>query len=437
VSGIRAPIFDSVLLIGIFLVGCSGGEPESDGARRVSAQVLSSPPEVIDSGHFDGEWHYSIRGDEAEVDFTSERSGGTSSVSIPGATGILAASARELSGTRYLVVCAIGSQESISVLRMHDTTGDGMPDASTLVELFDSDSEPLYVTSLAWSDGGRLYMLDRRCQDIRLATDSDSDGWPDVLRSIPYAKSDDYAQLLDTFAVVSPAGGTVDALTDWSPASRRKIPYWQFVDSDLNGVADGASKVAEGGLGIAVKGMPFDGQSAVEVAGEPGRTVELWSVDSAGDNDSLLGSTSISSTSLDYWVSLTVSPSLQLGATVRVQYENDFQSGRIFKVVRDWPQILGVGWLWVEVGDNGGTVEVEGLNFTSDMTIRMATISGNEYTLSTTFIDSENATGTIPSLSETDRHNVADFWVCVPGQPEAEQHTFTVQLCPPEESSTK
>jgi len=434
IDGTRSTV---VAALAILFSGCSGGEDQSLLVSVRSQQVLSEPPDVELIGNFDADWHYSTTNTSGSVTFLSEDGVEAEvTIALPNAVRILGATIREHGGNRYLVCSAIDSQEVLSVFRLHDLNGDDVPDASSIVELFDSGTEPLYVTSLSWSPNGDLYLLDRRCQDVLVAADTNQDGWPDTLRAIPFAKSEDFAQLLEARSIASEIAQAVHTIPDTETYVRRVVPYWQFEDVNGDAVADTATKIPAGGLGIRVKGMPFDGQSSIEVAGQPGKTVEVWTVDGAGDNDTLLGSATVDPGSLEFFTPVSLSPGLQLGQQIRVQYSNDAASGRLFVASKDWPQITGVEGLWVEVGDSGGTIAIEGMNFTSSMKIKMATVTGNEYTLTTTYIDSEHATGAIPSLSEDERHNVADFWVCVPGQPVAEQHACTVQLCPPESSGS-
>ncbi len=133
---------------------------------------------------------------------------------------------------------------------MHDASGDRVPDSTTIVELFNSGATPLYVTSFAWSPNGDLYLLDSRCQDIYRATDTTGDGWVNALGETPFAKSDDYPQLLDVAVLVSEVDYTVDAITDSDTGSRRTIPYVRFLDSDEDGAANSVAKIRPKGLGI-------------------------------------------------------------------------------------------------------------------------------------------------------------------------------------------
>jgi hypothetical protein len=309
--------------------------------------------------------------------------------------------------THYLIGF-IDAAEKWSLFRFHDADGDTVPDESTKTLLFDSGTAPAYITYIARApDSDTIYLLDRRCQDVWVAKDSDSDGFPEDLQSTPFAQSATYPALLDGRMLVVPEGGTVDVPSNAFLVGYDDHPaYFDFMfdiyrleDTDANGVADTLSTWRHASSAPTLYGRPYDGQTVLKIAGTEGSLVEFWKVAELDDSPiTLLGSVTLGAGD---WTTMTLASGLSEDDSVRLNYSGTPDDGIVMRVWKDLPQMVNISGRVLDIA--GGSIDLNGVNLHSNVVVRLRTgfDLSSVHMLSIVVHDSESATVTVPTLPST------------------------------------
>jgi len=321
--------------------------------------------------------------------------------------GVILAAVRQIGSVPYLILGVNDAQDVFHLQSVHDADGDGILDLSTLVTHFTTGSTPAYFTSMAVVDDA-WYFLDRRCQDVRLAIDTNADGLPNTLAATPFARSADYSFLLEARSIGSKTEGVVMAApVDLAAVPGHESGWAVYTDSDLNGVAESESLEAARTLAPIVRGHPFAGQTKLYVhAGHAvGQTAEVWLLDENGLDDTLLGSAALASGA---WGGVTLSPALSLDAVIAVRFTNGQAAQREFDVDAPLPQIYSTTPASISRGQHTA-LALEGQGFAAGMTVAIRTASGTLHVMTATVTDSEQATVALPSLQLGD-DGLAHVW---------------------------
>lgn len=389
-----------------------------------SQVVLATPPSWANKGHLEDNWEWSTRADENMVLLVNPQTGVLDEFYITGQDQVLMCATWELSGTLYLLVGVLDASEEFSLLRYHDSTGDGRPDASTEAVVFDAGTNAIYPTHLCRENrtGSSIYLLDSRCADILYVEDTNSDGWPDTIQTTPFARSSDHPELLDVYRLRSPAVGVVEAHDSYIPSSAvhaqawelLELPFDRYSDTNSDNVADVLAVVVPVAAHPAMLGIPYDGQTAIDVSGVQNAGVQVWTLNVDMTQDTLIGSGTIGAGI----TSITLTSALTKGDRVGVYYATG-STGRdvpAYLAVDDWPQITEVDEPLIDIA--GGTHTIKGLNFASDVDVGLVTKTGT-HNLSFTFVDSRTLTVTVPALT-TDDVGAAWLRITAPSQPDDE-----------------
>jgi hypothetical protein len=325
--------------------------------------------------------------------------------------------ALERSGTDYLLVSSIDASENFRLDRFHDSTADGVPDQSTRTTLVVS-TEPMYVTWMSVVDAVKVLLLDRRCQDVLVAKDTNSDGWVDAINSTPFAASGVLPELLPITHISSFVAAN-DDLVVWgrevAPNSVESIsPLFTVLalqDTDDDDVADGSATENPADRGPRViDGRPFDGQSELAVSrfslNSPA-TIEVWELDENEDDVAQLGSIALGMGVGSGVVSLSPAPSA--GDVLGIRYQGNPTSQTTARVLEAYPQVLSVtpGVVDPEVT---ATVTLTGLNFSSTMAVKL--VKHRETfvdVISFTYVSDTVATIVVPAQSDLEAVWVAAF----------------------------
>lgn len=389
-----------IALLALGLCSCGNSAPATTPSNRTtltSTPVLTEPPPyTADNGPI-GAAEWFVPSDGTAIEIVPQNGTGVSkfSVTIPG-TRLLMATVATIGGTEYLLMGAIDSNEQFTLHRMHDSNGDEVVDGATLTAVFNSNSEKVYGYSLS-VQGDKWYLLDRRCQDVRIALDTTSDGFANSWQATPFAKSQDHAVLLDTRHLLSPETGTgVDAFATLQEPADVEPARVECRDTDADNVADSVTSVAARSVVPNVYGRLFSGQTTVRVQAEfgDGETVQIYDVDTAGAPDTLLGSVQLTD---DQFVSVPLSRSLVLAEEIAVKFASTGAEIEFFEVGEDEPQYLKISKVNLPVGQVN-TVDVEGYNLTSTTTYTLETKDGQSLTITPTFNSSTSVTLSIPLI---------------------------------------
>lgn len=388
--------------LSLLVASCGSGQTiVADAGPQQSRVVLTSAPEVVTGGAWVG-----LSGFAFVTDCTDciRVMSGTSAAAWQevrvGGAKVLWADVWEVSGTVYLVASVIDSSDITSFYRYHDSGSDGLPDESTETLLFSSGTSPMYVTDVVWDeDEGLAYILDRRCQDVRVAEDTNSDGWPDTLRTAAFALSQDHSGLLNVLSITPTVNGIAGSFLESSPALGGGAGTTLLM-YDPDGDLEADTVVLQlGQYGAPVtRGAPYDGQSQVAVTGGPsaaGATAQIWELDSNLDDVTLLGSVVLGS---DGTGTVSLSRSLDEDEKIGVRFSGGAESQRIPTVLDDRPQLLGVDPDLIPMGQ-ATAVTVEGVNLTSATLLRVYDIASDTTTsLSVaTLVSTEQATFLLPA----------------------------------------
>ena len=224
----------------IFIAACNDDTARTPILRSQSQVLLQTPPETYSAGVFGfGLWSWETHEGVARVTFypSSTQLGDEFSIDVPGVTAMVADTLLK-DDTWYFLVGTIDQSEAFSLYRYRDDDGDGTPDASTETLLL-STTGPEYITSITEGEDGALYMLDRRCQDILVARDTNSDAWADSLQATPFALAQDFPDLLRGGYLVADGADQVRVYRMQPPTGQLgQMPYYVLVDSDSDGIAD-------------------------------------------------------------------------------------------------------------------------------------------------------------------------------------------------------
>jgi hypothetical protein len=391
-------------------LGCAGEATQPE--IRRSALILESPHLVCDAGEIGPYWWY-IGAEDAQgaslghAYFVHQSQSATGSLTVAGETCALCGFTWVTStGGPYFLLGTLDANEQFSLFRFHDSSGDGIPDLSTQVLLLDSGTSPSYVTYLSRpGTSSRLFLLDARCQDILLATDTNQDGWPDTVSGTPFAMADSYpilatAQLIRAVSdveVMVPSGGiwhwTREANTVHRNAAR---PFYRYVDEDSDGIADDEVFVSSVHVSRPhMIGSPYGNQVILVVQGASGRTAQVWRLADDLEPIEELGSAVLLANPVD----IALSEPLTTGELVGVRYSDDEDSLSIDVVRETGPQVLSIDG--VPLTTDGGTITLHGENLTSSMTVVLTTTE-SAYTLSYQVVNSKEATATVPELDAED-----------------------------------
>jgi len=380
----------SIMAVALSTCGCSEG-PQAVQLQSRSLVLLPAPPPVCPRCGASA-WDFRTKASSNEV-IAIGHATPPMHFTVPG-QGVLACKVLSKAGTEYLLVGTIDANEAFSLYRYGLTASDGSPDLASETLLFDTGLEPAYVTSIWLTDDGTCFMLDRRCGDVLVATDTDADGWPDDLRATPFARADDYEHLVHARTIV----GTDDATVAASRTSQFWLPALVRIYRDTNSdfVAD-EENAYEPGVLPRVRGALHDGQSEVVVRAPAGKTVEVWASDVDGDLLALLGSRAFL---VEEEGTISVSPSLSEGDYVVVRYSGSPHLPVRSKVIDQRPRLVSAEPWYVEL--SGGPVTLTGHGFTQDMDVLLTTANETMHTLAFQYVDETEVTVTIPQLVSED-----------------------------------
>jgi len=408
------------LTLSIFLVSAACDKGSVSTSIRTSSQVvLSEPPSLYMVGDLNEDWRWRVESTDPAVELQQKLTTNETSLTVPG-TEVLFTAIREHGDADYFLAGSIDAGEVFSLYRYHDVTADGAPDGSTETLLFSTGTRKAYVTDVRWAADGTAYMLDRRCQDILAADDTDADGWADSYRTTPFAMSDDFPELLDVVDLEIEDVGVVHGWTmSRDFAGRNRITSRpRFADSDKRP--------------LEIRGTPYDGQTKLSVRGEPGEEVKVWELDGDLTPVTLLTTATLGS-EWEEWTTISLGSALVAGAVIGVRYTGDGASQVADTVWDAWPQVVTFDRMIATYGPNGGELGLVGYNFTNDMTVKMTTPAGTTYSLTYIFVDSQNVTVDIPVLADNEMGNCM-ILVLDPQQPAGDGGSVVgIQVCPEED----
>ena len=245
------------ICIACLITACGSDATTTARTTTVQSQVVNlTPPTDPDFDHEGPEFApWSISRADNKITFTP-RAVGTSPQSLTFASEHRVLGAMHWinrtgpAPSHSLLISTITAAGSFSCWQLQDTNGDTVPEMSTAAVLFVGGTNAMFVTRMVQEPGAHsLVMLDRRCQDIWIALDTDGSGVPDQLASTPFAKSANHPELLDTQILLSAAAGAV-----YIPAWSTYYPY-------------GRTRTAEDFAGELVKLEDTDGAGLVDTVG--------------------------------------------------------------------------------------------------------------------------------------------------------------------------
>ncbi len=410
-------------------VACGSSGDPVDAVRTQSQVVLTEPPTRHMTGRVNG-WHWSADSESPRIHFYGP--GDDADVELEGES-ILLVHHRTLGEIEYLVVGVLDGDDRYTIYRLHDSTEDGRPDFDTATVLL-SFSEPCYITSASILENGRAFLLDRRCQDVLLATDTGGDGWPDSVATAPFAMSDNFAALLEARSVSASSISKVSTtrVTNASGMLGGLITRTHYEDSDGNESAD-AESVTRPVIGTPIPvGKPYDGQTSVFVLGLEGWTIEIRHVDAEGNVGDSLGSGTIDATNE---VEIELSSALVEGDALlykRVDAGAGDGDRIALRVDSDRPQITATDPAVFTSGATQ-TLEVEGFRFVTGTTFHLR--RGDEVLPLTAIILSlRKATVTVPPIAP---ENAGNYQIVALGSGEEIASTAgrgdSIRVCQPDD----
>lgn len=410
--GVASAACAVITWVALALAGCDSRPTDPPPAGVDAASPIASSPVVLTirpRGTFSGlagVTSYDAVSTSGSVTLTPMTGAAERTFTTAG-NGVILATAHEVGSTPYLILGVNDAQDVFHLQSVHDADGDGVLDPATLVTHFTTAPAPAYFTHMAVA-GDAWYFLDRRCQDVRLATDADADGLPEVLAANPYARSADYAFLLAARSIGSTTEGEVlAAAVDLSAVPGHESGWAVYTDSDLDGVAEAENLEAARTLAPIVLGHPFAGQAKVYV--HPGhgadKTAEVWLLDEDGEDDILLGSAALAPHA---WGSIALAPALKPGTAIAVRFTAGQAAQREFDVEARLPQIYSTRPSSVSRAQHS-TLALVGQGFLDGMVVKLRTAAGTLHVAAATVTDSEKATVTFPALQASDE-GLALLW---------------------------
>ncbi len=381
--------------------------PAGTPSIQQSSVALNSPPDVVSTSGLvaDDDFMFLTDGSACVRVSKGDLSSTSQEVNVTGSK-VLWADKWEVDSVAYLVVSVVDASDIASLYRYHDSDSDGLPDESTETLLFHSGTAKMYITDGVWGgEDGHLYFLDRRCQDIQVAEDTDDDGWPDTICSTAFALSSAHPELLGVRSIAPEMTGLVGEIYGPNAGGAQLVGGARFVmyDADDDLVAEAFFYEPGQMLAPSTWGVPYSGQTSIDVdggTGSNGSTAEIWEVDANYDDVASLGSVVLGS---DGKGTITLSRALVEDEVLSVRFDGKEDDHHLPVVMGDQPQLLEL------VYDNplplaaATTITMKGLNLTLGMTVRVRDVAKDtESDLAVaTLVSSTEATVTIPTSVAT------------------------------------
>ncbi len=295
---------------------------------------------------------------------------------FPGGTVMGVGIARK-DGKEYLLVATRANATSGCTIRCYyDKNGDDVPDASTGRTLVSTGSQPCYITSMDVNDDfSKLFMLDRRCQDVLYATDTDGNGWPDTMATSPCARSADFPNLKRAGFIR--ASGTKDVDLECLPVSDHARNRLRRVDPlcriELRGgVATDVTPPRRPYWSVSINWPVIEGDTEVFVSGgcaEEGTEVEIWTLDGGGNLLTRLGTAPMPTDGSKVVVPLRAA--LTRGTRLRAKYKQRRRPIGEMIVKADVPHVMRFKPSRIKRTTSETTVQVFGRAFTPSTQIQM------------------------------------------------------------------
>lgn len=410
-------------------VACRGGgdNPRSPTQTAGGPVVRSAVPIVDLAGTFERH-SYRTRGTSNQVFMTDL--GGTNFELAFSGCHVTFADSWLVGGRRHLVVGLTDDLDAFTLYRVHDASGDGLPDMSTCTVVFTTPG-PAYVTHVTPPLEGRAFALDARCQDLLRVTDANADGWPDTVAAVPFARSVDHPlllqvrslQMLGATRVVGFEGGAgfVPGTRNWVPSRAPGATVRALLfDLDGDGIAESVTQEVEGSRFPATVGRPFVGQTTVSLYGTAEVDVGRVAVVSAGPAGSpqILGSGALVLVDGAPQVSIPLSRPLELGEEVRLSFADAADRWARHTVIGAWPQILAATPAEIDAGAPA-SLTIQGLHFSASMELRARTPQSGQGSIVVpfTYLSPVLVVATLPPTAVSAYSNTVILWGLAPGQP--------------------
>ncbi len=408
--------------------GCGNADESTSSVRAIalSPVLLSEPPPqarlvVFQAASPGARWRATggTYGGEVLLEHVSEDEPEVT-LAPSGAEMVTYLAKVERAGVQYLVAATLDANNTPSIHRWHDSSGDGVPDASTETLLLALPTIEMYLTGGGFVDSDEAFLFDSRCGDILWATDSNADGWIDSIAATPFASSANFPILeklagLQTLAADSSSSVSVAlANLDGSSMAVSACMHWTFEDSDDDNVADSVTPdVQDVASRPVIFAHAFDGQVDLRVRYRAGETVRVYTLDTAGDPDVLLGSVTLVG---DDFESASLQPALVAGDDILVTAGTDATSpNRVYDVRDARPQLVAAAPSIFKLGDGTTHLDVYGASMNSSMTVYLVTAAGTQTQLTYTYTSAGVITVTLPALTASDV-GVATIYALESGQ---------------------
>ncbi len=344
--------------------------------------------------------------------------------------------------THWLVGC-VNQAGTFTLFRtdlVANTNGDRLPDSTTTVALLDSGAVPMYASQLVRiGSTGTVFMLDRRCQDIIKASDTNADGFPDSIGVAPFAEASEFPVLLNAQILVAESDSALSVVLGSSRLGfysrfgtlyNHRGSYQRFTDADSDGVADANVQWTKPDPAPSLWVNLLEvGQTAIKIQGTVGEGVQIWKMDAQLAPSQLLASQQLSAG----WNTLTVA-ALTEGTWVRINYTARPESGLLKRALPASVQLHSVEPYYLNV--DGDSATVLGVNFPAfvgarvrygEFDLNTATFPSSQV-MTVTRVSSEEISISIPSLpaSAAGRARIEVYEASTPSQTLL---SFSVGLC--------